>query len=341
MRIATEEACSFPEIVSEMGLVAARGGTNLDMELITAIYGPNAPEVGRRAVAPLLDVGAGRIAEMDRAGVDMHVLSLTSPGVQMFAPDRAVALAELANDKLAAAIRRYPTRFAGLAAVAPQNPQAAAREMERAINRLRLNGFIINSHTDNRYLDEEFFWPILEAAEALDRPIYIHPRNPSDGMAGPFRGVSLPGYAFGMETSVHALRLLFRGVFDRFPKLKIVLGHMGEGIHFWQARLDRRYLSSSYASGYVRLSLMPSEYLKRNFAITTSGAESHEALEYSIKTLGADHVMWAIDYPYEPTQSAVDFLESAPITPEQKAMIFEQNAERVFHIERPAPRRRR
>jgi len=332
-RIATEEACSFPEIVAELKKVAATTGTNLDLEMVQAIYGPQAVEVGTSALAGLLDVGAGRIAAMDEAGVDVHLLSLTSPGVQMFSADKAVALAEIANDRMAEAIARYPDRLAGLAAVAPQEPVRAAKEMERAITRLKLNGFVINSHTGNRYLDEPDFWPILEAAEALDRPIYLHPRAPSDGMAGPFRGANLPGWGFGVETGTHVLRLLFAGIFDRFPRLRIVLGHMGEGIHFWEARLDRRYSFSSYAAGYRKLQLRPSEYMKRNIAITTSGQESHNALDYSIRTLGVENVMWAIDYPYEDSRSAVQFMETAPVSHEQKAKIFGENAQRFFHID--------
>jgi predicted TIM-barrel fold metal-dependent hydrolase len=332
LRIATEEACSFPEVTAEMKKVAAQGGDNLDIEIIQAIYNMPWNGPGESTLDRLLDVGAGRIAVMDASGVDMHLLSLSSPGVQMFETDRAVALAALANDQMAEAIAKNPARFAGLAAVAPQDPTRAAQEMERAINRLKLNGFIINSHTNNRYLDEEFFWPILEAAEALDRPIYIHPRSPSDGLAGPFRGLSLPSWGYNTETSTHAVRLIFTGTFDRFPRLKIVLGHMGEGVHFWEARLDRRYSYSSYSKYFVKLALKPSDYLRRNVLITTSGQENHAALDYSIRALGADHVMWAIDYPFERTETAVSFMQAAPIDEADRAMVFGGNAQRVFHI---------
>jgi 5-carboxyvanillate decarboxylase len=332
LRIATEEACSFPEVAAEMKAVADRGGDNLDIEIVRAIYSDKWTGAGESTLDRLLDVGAGRLAAMDASGVDVHLLSLSSPGVQMFEPDRAVALAALSNDQMAAAIAKHPGRFAGLAALAPQDPARCAKEMERAITRLKLNGFIINSHTNNRYLDEEFFWPILEAAEALDRPLYIHPRSPSDGMAAPFRGVSLPSWGYNTETSTHAVRLIFTGIFDRFPRLQIVLGHMGEGIHFWEARLDRRYLYSGYSKNYVKLNLMPSEYLRRNILITTSGQESHPALDYSIKTLGADRVMWAIDYPFERTDTAVSFMTTAPLDDRTQAMVFGGNAQRVFHI---------
>jgi predicted TIM-barrel fold metal-dependent hydrolase len=143
----------------------------------------------------LLDLDAARLAEMDANGVDVHLLSLTSPGVQMLDSGTAVALAELSNDRLSEAVRRHPTRFAGLASFAPQDPLAATKEMERAIGTLKLNGFIVNSHTQNGYVGEQRFWPVLEAAEALGAPLYIHPRAPSDGMAAPFRNYRMEGRA--------------------------------------------------------------------------------------------------------------------------------------------------
>lgn len=155
----------------------------------------------------LLDLDARRLADMDANGVDMQLLSLSMPGVQMFERDTAVALARLANDRLSDAVRRYPTRFAGLASFAPQDPRAAANEMERALNTLKLNGFIVNSHTENSYLDDQRYWAILEAAEALEAPLYIHPRAPSDGMAAPFRDYRMEGAAwgYGIETSTHVV----------------------------------------------------------------------------------------------------------------------------------------
>ena len=147
----------------------------------------------------------------------------------MFHVDTATALASLVNDRIAEAVRKHPARFAGLATLAPQDPKRAVAEMERAIQRLKLNGFIINSHTNNEYLDQQKFWPILEAAEGLDAPIYIHPRAPADGMAAPFRDYRLEAavWGYGVEVGTHAVRLMMSGVLDRFPKLKVVIGHMG------------------------------------------------------------------------------------------------------------------
>ena len=140
----------------------------------------------RRSFRRLLDLEGERMRDMDANGVDVHLLSLTAPGVQMFDADTALELSALANDRMAEVIKKHPTRFAGLASFAPQSPKRAAKEMERAIKTLKLNGFVVNSHTNSEYFDDQKYWPVLEAAEALDACIYIHPRAPSDGLAAPF-----------------------------------------------------------------------------------------------------------------------------------------------------------
>jgi predicted TIM-barrel fold metal-dependent hydrolase len=261
------------------------------------------------------------------------VLSLTAPGVQMFDADTGTSLAIAANDRLAEIIRRHPSRYAALASFAPQDPERAVKEMERAIRNLKFSGFIINSHTNNEYLDQPRYWPLLEAAEALDSPLYIHPRAPSDGMAAPFRDYRLEGgaWGYGVETGTHAVRLMLSGVLDRFPKLKIVIGHMGEALPFWMWRLDFMAAPGARAAGRTN-QLKPSEYFQRNFAITTSGVEDPLALRYCIDRIGADHIMWAIDYPYQPTSPAVAFLESAPISETDREQIAYKNAERIFRI---------
>jgi 5-carboxyvanillate decarboxylase len=344
-KIATEEAFIIPEIASAVRDVVRQGGPNLDLKLLRLIYdapanssaNPSAAAGSRDALARtflprLLDIGEGRLADMDANGVDMHVLSLTVPGVQMFEPAAAVAFARLSNDRLSDTVRRHPTRFAGLASFAPQDPPAAAKEMERAINSLKLNGFLVNSHTRNAYLDEEPFWPILEAAEALGAPLYIHPRAPSDGMAAPFRDYRMEGsiWGYGMEAGTHAVRLMLSGVLDRFPRLRIVLGHMGEALPFWLWRLD--YMASPGSRADLRNQLKPGEYFRRNFAITTSGLEDPLVLRLCVDKIGIDNVMWAIDYPYQPTAPAVAFLESAPLPAADLERIAHGNAERIFGI---------
>lgn len=335
-KIATEEACSIPEVAELLGQVSRSTSGNLDMKLVGSIY--DAPAESPNPLLPaLLDLGDGRLRGMDEHGVDMHLLSLTAPGVQMFDADTATALATLANDRIAEAVRAHPTRFAGLASFAPQDPARAVREMERAIGTLGLNGFVVNSHTGNEYLDQQKFWPILEAAEALAAPLYIHPRAPSDGMAAPFRDYRLEAavWGYGIETGTHAVRLMMSGVLDRFENLKIVLGHMGEALPFWLWRLD--YMGVPGRQGRTNR-LKASEYFARNFAITTSGVEDPLALRYCIDKIGVDGIMWAIDHPYQPTPPAVAWIDAAPLTDEEREKICHGNAERIFGIGKGAAR---
>jgi 5-carboxyvanillate decarboxylase len=326
-KIATEEACSIPEVADALGHVGRMGWSSLDTKLVRDIY-----SVPGNALLPgLLDIYERRLQVMDEHKVDMHLLSLTAPGVQMFDADTGTRLAALANDRIAEAVRRHPTRFAGLATLAPQDPKRAVTEMERAIRTLKLKGFMINSHTNNEYLDQEKYWPILEAAEALDAPIYIHPRAPSDGMAAPFRDYRMEAavWGYGMEVGTHAARLIFSGALDRFPKLRIVIGHMGEAVPFWLWRMD--YMGAP-SRGRSPNKLKASEYFGRNFAITTSGVEDSLALRYCIDKIGVDNVMWAIDYPYQPTAPAVQWIDSAPLSDTEREKICHGNAERIFHI---------
>lgn len=331
-KIATEEACSIPEVAKALGNVARTTWDNLDMRLVNIIYNapPRSPSV---ILERLLDIDTGRLAIMDENNVDMHLLSLTAPGVQMFNADLGTELAALANDRIAEAVKKHPKRFAGLATFAPQDPKRAVKEMERAIKTLKLNGFIINSHTNNEYLDLPKFWPILEAAEALNAAIYIHPRAPSDGMAAPFKDYDMETavWGYGMEVGTHAARLMLSGVFDHFPNLKIVLGHMGEAVPFWLWRLD--YMGRPGRPSARRPNkLKPSEYFLKNFAITTSGVEDPLALRYCIDKIGVNNIMWAIDFPYQPTTPAVTFIETAPLSDTEREKIAHGNAERIFHI---------
>jgi 2,3-dihydroxybenzoate decarboxylase/5-carboxyvanillate decarboxylase len=329
-KIATEEACSIPEVAEALRQVARTTWTNLDMRLVNDIYNAPAgtPNPLRRQ---LLDLDGERLAVMDQHGVDMHLLSLTAPGVQMFDADTGTALAALANDRLAEVVRRHPTRFAALAAIAPQDPARAAKELERAVGTLGLNGVVINSHTENEYLDQQRFWPILEAAEALKAPIYIHPRAPSDGMAAPFRDYRMETavWGYGVEVGTHAVRLMLSGTLDRFENITIVLGHMGEAVPFWLWRLD--YMGNP-ARGRSANKRRASEYFQRNFAITTSGVEDSLALRYSIDKIGVERVMWAIDYPYQPTAPAVAWIDKAPLSTEERELVCHGNAERIFRI---------
>ncbi len=329
-RIPTEEAFSVPEQMDAMRKVVAEASDyHPDLYLWNITLG------GGVIHDRLLDLDCERIEIMDKAGIDMQLLSLTSTGVQMMDSDTANAVARTANDRLAEAIKRHPGRYAGLATVAPQSPEAAALEVERSINDLKLNGIIINSHTDGEYLSEEKYRPILEAIEACKVPLYIHPRCPGPLHAPAYRAdhLEFATWGYAAETGLHGLRLITGGVFDRFPDLTVVLGHMGEGIPYWFYRIDDR-IEMEVKMGMRRrpLNKKPSEYFRKNFAITTSGVNWNPPLEYCVSVLGADKVMFAVDYPYQETFEAVNWMNDAPISDEDKKLIFGANAERVFGI---------
>lgn len=340
-RIGTEEAWSIPEQMNNFAQLSRSVWSNLDVGLWRgpSMHRGKHASVGGALGQRLIDTEQMRLGQMNELGIDMHVLSLTSPGVQLLDPDDAVTLAALANDRMAEIVRNRPTRFGGLASFAPQDPKRAAKEMDRAINQLKLNGFIVNSSTDNQYLDDQKYWDIFEAAEALDAAIYIHPRCPSDGMAAPFRGYNMAAalWGFACETGTHAVRLMLSGVFDRFPNLKIVLGHLGENISYHLWRTDHWYLRFRHSFPSKQ---RPMDLFAKNFYITTSGAGAYgasdvscaAALKYCIQTFGADRIMWAIDYPYEEMPPAVAFMNNVAISDADKHAIYHGTAERVFHI---------
>ncbi|QIS20243.1 amidohydrolase family protein [Nocardia terpenica] len=327
--IAVEE-----HITTEAFLRVAHGldvvpGDETEMELMRTIE--NAPETRSR----LTDLDA-RLREMDALGQDMAVLSLNPPGVQPYSAADAVPLAREFNDTLAATVRRHPDRFGGLATVAPQDPVAAAAEIERAMGPLGLNGIMINSHTGGRYLDEPEFAPLLAAAEATRAPIYLHPRAP--GRAPAYRDYGMPGaiWGFQAEAGLHAMRLILSGTLDRYPGLTIVLGHLGEGIPYWLRRIDNRHAFAMRIPGAATplppLSLTPSEYFRRNFVLTTSGIDDPDVLGLAVRAIGPDKIMFAIDAPYEDPTTAIAFLRDAPLTDEQRTALGHRTAERVFGI---------
>jgi len=336
-KIATEEAFSIPEVAAALRDVVRGPSQSLDKLLVKGIYdyAEGDPGYGKMDfLSNLLDIEERRLAQMDDLGVDMHLLSLTAPGVQMFDADTATDLAAIANDTLAEICRRHPTRFSGLASFAPHSPKRAAKEMERAINDLKLNGFILNSHTHDEYLDDPKYWPVLEAAEALDACIYIHPRAASYGLKGPLQdyGMDSAMWGYGVEVGTHIVRMMTSGLFDHFPKLKICVGHMGEAVPFWIWRINFMNSRAQTIGRAPKTQLTMDEYYRRNFVFTTSGVEDPLALEYCIKKIGVDNIMWAIDYPYQPMQPAVEYMDAAPISEADRAKIYHGNAERIFKI---------
>jgi 2,3-dihydroxybenzoate decarboxylase len=274
---------------------------------------------------------------MDQSGISRQILSLTAPGVQVFDSATAVALAETFNDQLGESIAKHPSRFSGLAAIAPQNPAAAAKELERAVYKLGLKGAIVNSHTHGEYLDDEKFWDIFAAAEALDVPVYIHPTSPPKQMIQPFLDRGLDGAVFGfaVETGLHLLRIVVAGVFDRFPNLQIVVGHLGEGLPYWLFRIDfmhTRMVASKRYPSVKPLKRIPSEYLKENVHVTTSGMAWEPPILYAQSVLGVDRVMYAMDYPYQYVPEEVLVTDNLPISEDDKAKLYQTNAERVFRL---------
>jgi 2,3-dihydroxybenzoate decarboxylase len=257
--------------------------------------------------------------------------------VQIFDAATAASLARAANDELAAAIAAHPTRFAGLAAIAPQDPATAARELERGVRALGLKGAIVNSHTRGEYLDDPKFWDIFAAAEALDVPIYLHPNTPSNAMIAPFieRGLDGAVFGFAVETGLHALRIVVSGALDRFPKLRIVLGHLGEGLPYWLFRIDFMHGASVRSGRYAsqpKLARKASEYLREHFYYTTSGMAWTPPIRYAQEVMGMDRVMYAMDYPYQFVPEEVDVTDSLPIPSADLAAFYEQNARRVFKL---------
>ena len=336
-KIATEEAWSIPEVAAELKKVANSPTQSLDKLLVKGIYDAPADSSGYGKLdflTGLVDVEAHRLPQMDEYGVDMHLLSLTAPGVQMFDADTATELAALANDHMAAICRKYPSRFAGLASFAPHSPKRAAKEVERAMATLKLNGLIVNSHTHGEYLDDPKYWPILEAAEAMNACIYIHPRAASDTLKGPLQdyGMDSAMWGYGVEVGTHAVRMMAGGVFDAFPNLKICIGHMGEAIPFWLWRINFMNSRAQVVGRARKTKRSMAEYFQDNFVVTTSGVEDPLALRYAIDKIGIDNVMWAIDYPYQPMKPAVDFIDAFPCTDAERYALCHGNAERIFHI---------
>jgi 2,3-dihydroxybenzoate decarboxylase len=336
LRIATEEAFCPQELMKRFRKVLEdRTIDDPGFYSLWSFYGGSS-ERAKMLAERIQDVGEQRIADMDATGIDRAILGITCPGVQMFAPAEGTALARAANDELADAIARYPERFSGLAAIAPQDPANAVKEIERAVTRLGLKGIIINSHTQNRYLDEPDFWPILEAAEALGVPIYIHPNTPSKQLIPAFLDRGLDGaiFGFGVETGLHVLRIIAAGLLDRFPRLKICLGHLGEALPFWMNRIDFMHTASSRANrdNTLRLERKPSEYLRENIYVTTSGMPWTETILYCQKVLGMDRVMYAMDYPYQFVADEVRDQDNLPISLADKRRFFQTNAETVFKL---------
>jgi 2,3-dihydroxybenzoate decarboxylase len=316
-KIALEEHFSLPEF-EQRGLVARP--TRSD-----AMFA----DIERR----LVDFDDLRLAAMDSAGIEMSVLSLTTPGIQG-EKDRATAvrLARQANEFLAREVQKRPLRYGGFAAVPLQDPEAAADELQRAVKDLKFRGALINGQTDGHYLDDSRFLPFWEMVQELDVPVYLHPEDLSDAPAM-FAGrpeLAGPVWAWTADTGAHALRLIFSGLFKRFPRLKIILGHMGETLPFLLWRIDNRY--ELEVGRPLAPDERPSFFFRRNFIITTSGVCDPLPLAEAVAALGDDNVMFSVDYPYQDAKQAGTFIESTSLDNTVRAKVCNGNAKRVLRL---------
>ncbi len=296
------------------------------------------PEIRMREVPErLCDLGEGRIATMDAAGIDIQVLSLTVPGTEQFDAAEAVTSAREINDFLAQAISRHPARLAGFATLPTPVPEAAADELERAVQTYGFKGALINGHVRGRYLDDPFFWPILERAEALDVPLYLHPTQPPPavvaasytGNFSPMIASALANSSWGwhIETAIHVLRLILSGVFDRYPDLQVIIGHLGEGLPFMMPRLDL-----TLPRELTTLQRPLGAYFRENLHYSFGGFNFLPPFLNLLLEVGASRILFSADYPFASMTQARAFLDQLPVSPAEREQIAHGNAERLLLI---------
>jgi 5-carboxyvanillate decarboxylase len=297
-----------------------------------------------------------RLKDMDEAGIDMQVLSALPWHEGLVDPSEGTAMAKRTNDEIYEITRKYPKRYAGFAGLAYHNPEGAAKELERAVKELGLKGALIYSHIQNEYLDNQKFWPVFEKAEELDVPIYIHPKGPPANMIGPYLDYSLWGasWGFAADVGIHAMRLISSSLFDKYPKLKIIVGHAGEGLPFWLHRIGMgsgmpqvqggtpagtgaRQESLPMLPGQKIPSALckkrPGQYVLENFYVTTSGMFWEPVLMFLHTVLGPDRIIFAVDYPAGNNKAGVKSIESLAMSNEDKEKLFHLNAERLLKMQ--------
>jgi predicted TIM-barrel fold metal-dependent hydrolase len=288
----------------------------------------------------LHDVGELRIREMDEAGIDLQVLSHSAPATQRFDADTAPAVAREANDRLRERVRASNGRFEAFAALPTANPRAAADELERAVTKLGFKGAMIHGLTNGRFIDERQFWPIFERAQALDVPLYIHPAVPHPAVVEAyyrdylkeFPGLLTAAWGFTVETATQGIRLVLSGVFEQYPRLKIILGHLGESLPFSLWRID---MALSRDRGNGRQGNRASAFrdtFRSHFWITTSGNFSTPALLCCVMEMGADRILFSVDYPFVPNPPGVRWMEQVPLGPEDREKILSGNAKRLLKL---------
>ena len=284
----------------------------------------------------LEDLEVHRLVEMDAMGIDVQVLSHTSAGLSLIPAAEAITLARAINDQLAQTVQNHPDRFAGFATLPTLDPEASAYELERSVTVLGFKGAMIHGQTNNRFLDDPSFRPILETAARLDVPIYLHPAPPSRVVqdayyAGFDPAVSASFATFGwgwhLDTGIHALRMVLGGVFDRYPNLQLLLGHWGEMIPFYLARFAEVF--TQVAS---QLQRPVADYFLQQMSITPSGMFTLPPFLLAMQVLGAERILYSVDYPFQDGGQARAFLENAPISPADKEKIAHGNAEKLLKL---------
>jgi predicted TIM-barrel fold metal-dependent hydrolase len=291
---------------------------------------------GVRIYEQLQDIGDKRIAEMDAAGIDMQVLSLNAPGVEQAEAAEQLSVALESNDFLAEAVKKNPKRFAAFAALAIAAPDKAAEELDRRVRQQGFKGALINGHTRGRYLDDRFFSPILERAEALNVPIYLHPTIPPKAVVeASFGGFSPPvtavfagaGWGWHIETAVHLIRMILGGVFDRYPKLQVVIGHLGEGIPFMLPRLNK-----NLPTEVTKLNRPIGAYLRENVHYTFGGFNFPATFLNLLLEVGVGRIMFSVDHPYGSMAEARAFLQHLPVSEADRERIAHGNAEKLLGL---------
>jgi predicted TIM-barrel fold metal-dependent hydrolase len=299
---------------------------------------PFIPAVARSAPleARLLDLGDGRIAAMDEGGVDVQVLSLAATGQDALPASEATALVREANDIAFAATKSYPERFAAFASLALGDPAAAAIELERGVSHLHCVGGFLNGTEGGSFLDDQRYWPIYEAAEALDVPLYLHPTPPSAAVYDAyFKGLpeksayflSTAAWGWHAELGMHCLRLILSGLFDRFRHLKIIIGHMGENLPFSVIRAQ-----DALSPSITGLEKSVSEYFLDHFFVTTSGYFTQPPFQCAMDVLGPDRLLYSVDYPYRSNLVGAEFLLGLKVSPSDKEKLTHGNAERILRL---------
>jgi predicted TIM-barrel fold metal-dependent hydrolase len=329
MRIVTlEEHFTVPELVRRLDRTAVvrRGFPPPDIP-----WGP------MRQADRLAELGPERLADMDRAGISLQVLSVSGPGADVLAPDEGPAVARAFNDALARVVAEQPNRYAGFAHLPMTAPEAAADELERCITQLGFCGALINGMIEDRFLDDPRFAPVLDRAHKLNAPIYLHPGIPPEavrnayysGLTDPFNFMlSTSAWGWHAEVAVHVLRLALSGTLDRYPRLQLIIGHMGEGLPAMLARCDQ--VTARAPAGMLPRSV--SQTILDHVHVTTSGFFSLAPFEALLHTFGADRIMFSVDYPFSENAAGRAFLDGLPVSPTDWLKIAHGNADRLLRL---------